>query len=85
MGCDELDAVSTRIPTLEGVLEARVIYDPGNEGPGGALLCPPHPLLAGNIDNNVAMSVARCVAGAGVPVVAFNYRGVGASFQPDPS
>jgi len=85
MRCDELDVVSTQIPTLEGVLEARVIYDPAHEGPGGALLCPPHPLLAGNLDNNVALAVARCVAGAGLPVVAFNYRGVGGSFQPDPS
>lgn len=81
---EDLNAVAVPLSTDEGTLEGRLVY--GGESPGpGVLLCPPHPLLAGNIDNNVVTGIAREVARAGLPVLLFNYRGVGGSFHPRPS
>ncbi len=45
----------------------------------GAILCPPQPHLGGDLDNNVLRALARALAGAGFPVLRFNYRSVGGS------
>ncbi len=84
MPYEDLNAVAVPLPTAEGTLEGRLVFGGEPEGVG-VLLCPPHPLLAGNIDNNVVTGIAREVARAGLPVLLFNYRGVGGSFHPRPS
>lgn len=71
------------IPCSCGQLEGRLLYgEEGQEGPG-LIICPPHPLLAGNIDNNVVKAIAETMAET-MPVLLFNYRAVGKSSHPQP-
>ena len=76
--------LAVSIPGPEGVLEGELWYTDGEPGQVGVLLCPPHPLLAGNMENNVVQAVAGRCAEAGLPVLLFNYRAVGKSFRPEP-
>lgn len=60
---------------LEGILER-----PDDGGVwGGAVVCHPHPLYAGNMHNNVVRHVAPVLAQAGLSALRFNFRGVGRS------
>lgn len=45
----------------------------------GVLICPPHPFLGGDMDNNVVQALSAALAAAGLPVLRFNYRGIGGS------
>ena len=76
--CQEL-----MIPCSGGALSGRIQYR--NEEPAecGVLLCPPHPLLAGNMDNNVITALAD-VLSVHLPVLSFNYCGVGKSYKAEP-
>ena len=49
------------------------------EGGYVAVVCHPHPLHGGTMDNKVVSTLVRCYRNLGVPVVRFNFRGVGAS------
>mgnify|MGYP001202573584 CR=1 FL=1 len=80
----DFHCLAVSIPGPEGVLEGNLWYTDGEPGQEGVLLCPPHPLLAGNMENNVVQAVAARCAGLGLPVLLFNYRGVGKSFKPEP-
>lgn len=44
-----------------------------------ALICHPHPLYGGTMDNKVVTTVARHCVAQGMHTVRFNFRGVGAS------
>lgn len=44
-----------------------------------AVLCHPHPLYGGSMDDTVLDTVARVLIGRGIAVLRFNFRGVGAS------
>ena len=46
---------------------------------GLAVVCHPHPLQGGTMDNKVVTTVARALTQRGWRVVRFNYRGVGSS------
>jgi len=45
----------------------------------GVVLCHPHPLYGGNMDNNVIMAVSGALAERGIAALRFNFRGVGSS------
>ncbi|MEE9200575.1 MAG: dienelactone hydrolase family protein [Candidatus Brocadiales bacterium] len=60
---------------LEGVLS----YKEDLRCDRKVLLCPPHPNLGGNMDNNVILALARMQAENGFVTMRFNYRGVGKS------
>ncbi|MDO9533886.1 MAG: dienelactone hydrolase family protein [Bacillota bacterium] len=45
----------------------------------GVVLCHPHPLYGGNMDNNVIMAVSRTLTDRGIAALRFNFRGVGSS------
>jgi len=71
------------IPCGCGNLEGCLLYrDAEYQGPG-VIICPPHPLLAGNMENNVVTTLAETIAPS-LPVLLFNYRGVGRSCSPRP-
>jgi uncharacterized protein len=46
---------------------------------GVAVVCHPHPLHGGTLDNKVAQTLARALVQLGYTAVRFNFRGVGAS------
>jgi len=52
------------------------------EGPGpfpAAVVCHPHPLYGGNMDNNVVYAVCQALCLRGIVGFRFNFRGVGRS------
>lgn len=46
---------------------------------GGMVVCHPHPLKGGNMDNKVAYTLAGCAAKSGLMALRFNFRGAGKS------
>ena len=46
---------------------------------GLALICHPHPLFGGTMDNKVVQTLARTFVGLGYTSLRFNFRGIGAS------
>ena len=67
-----------------GKLEA-LIETPVSEGSAGGdvsafgVVCHPHPLYGGTMDNKVVHTLARAFEERGAPAIRFNFRGVGAS------
>jgi alpha/beta superfamily hydrolase len=61
-----------------GALEV-IVEDPGGEGLCYGIVCHPHPLFGGTMDNKVVTTVARALQATGIPTLRFNFRGVGAS------
>ncbi|MGA2261061.1 MAG: alpha/beta fold hydrolase [Acidobacteriota bacterium] len=60
-------------------LEA-VLWEPRRESPrAAALMCHPHPLSGGTMNNRVIYRAAKGAAEAGLAALRFNFRGVGAS------
>lgn len=60
-------------PTLEAGL------DLGEPAAGGLVLCHPHPLYGGDMDNPVVTRAAEVARALGVSTLRFNFRGVGGS------
>ena len=60
---------------LEGVL-----HIPEGNGPfPAAIVCHPHPLYGGDMDNNVVMAVCTALVKKRIAALRFNFRGVGNS------
>jgi uncharacterized protein len=67
-----------RIAGPAGTLEA-IVEDAAVSGPNYAVICHPHPLYGGTMENKVVTTLARALHDAGVATLRFNFRGVGAS------
>ena len=52
--------------------------DAGSPLPG-VVICHPHPLFGGNMDNNVVTAISFALADQGFATIRFNFRGVGNS------
>lgn len=66
------------LPGPAGALDVR--YTPAAAGAGRvAVVCHPHPLHGGTLDNKVVTTLYRAWRDAGLAVLRFNFRGVGAS------
>jgi alpha/beta superfamily hydrolase len=65
------------IPVAHGELEA-ILKEPPSPI-AAAVVCHPHPLGGGTMNNNVVYRAAKAMGDAGVAVLRFNFRGVGAS------
>lgn len=68
-----------------GEIEA-LVETPVDPRPGDAVaparfgvVCHPHPLYGGTLDNKVVYTLARAFVELGVPSIRFNFRGVGGS------
>ena len=55
------------------------VEDTGSAGPSYAVICHPHPLMGGTMDNKVVTTIGRALRENGIPTLRFNFRGVGAS------
>jgi alpha/beta superfamily hydrolase len=62
-----------------GRLEALLWTTPVAEPPLTALVCHPHPLFGGTMHNKVVFQAAKALHQFGIPVLRFNFRGVGLS------
>ncbi len=63
-----------------GPLEALLACPEAESGkPVQAVICHPHPLYGGSMQNKVVHTLARCFTELGVRAVRFNFRGVGDS------
>ncbi|HEV7432864.1 MAG TPA: alpha/beta fold hydrolase, partial [Steroidobacteraceae bacterium] len=64
-----------------GSLEAVIEQPAPGAGPPPliAVLCHPHPLFGGTLQNKVVHTLARTLRAAGAATLRFNFRGVGAS------
>jgi len=68
------------IPGPVGDLEARIETPQGaTEFSAFGVVCHPHPLFGGTLDNKVVYTVARSFHDLGMPTIRFNFRGVGKS------
>ena len=62
-----------------GALEALLWTASKPDAPLAALVCHPHPLFNGTMHNKVVFHMARTLHRVGLPVLRFNFRGVGLS------
>lgn len=72
------------VPGPAGGLQALIETPLGPDGepppaPAFAVVCHPHPLYGGTMDNKVVYTVARALESLGAPAIRFNFRGVGSS------
>ncbi|MDA0263669.1 MAG: dienelactone hydrolase family protein [Chloroflexi bacterium] len=64
----------------EGLTFEGVVTQPDGAGPWpGVVICHPHPLHGGSMDNNVVLALALGLVEEGFVTLRFNFRGVGAS------
>jgi alpha/beta superfamily hydrolase len=62
-----------------GRLEALLWTSPVADPPLVAVVCHPHPLFGGTMHNKVVFQTAKALHRFGIPVLRFNFRGVGLS------
>jgi uncharacterized protein len=71
-----MSEITMMIPVEDFHLEAR--YEVGH-GMEAAILCHPHPLYGGDMDNNVVLALRSAMRKMGWGTLRFNFRGVGSS------
>ena len=75
---DMIAETPATLTTADGVaLQARVGAPSTPEG--GAVICHPHPLYGGDMDNPVVIRLAEVFGDLGLATLRFNFRGVGQS------
>jgi alpha/beta superfamily hydrolase len=72
-------AERVRIAGLAGAIEALIESPAAEQRAAFGVICHPHPLYGGSLDNKVVYILARAFQEAGLPTIRFNFRGVGAS------
>jgi len=64
---------------LEAILWSAAEEEASARPPLAAVVCHPHPLFGGTMHNKVVYQAAKTIHRFGLPVVRFNFRGVGLS------
>jgi alpha/beta superfamily hydrolase len=64
------------------ILEGRLAMPSHTGADPGVVLCHPHPLYGGSMNNNVIYTVSRALVEKGFAALRFNFRGVGRSEGP---
>jgi alpha/beta superfamily hydrolase len=78
--CDQgLKNFPVDIPGPAGNLEAMVDCAAAGKRSGAAVVCHPHPLYGGTMQNKVVHTLARSLSSNGLDTLRFNFRGVGNS------
>jgi len=72
-------AQAVQIQGPAGVLEALLEEPQMSAHAGFAVICHPHPLHGGSMQNKVVHTLARACQAYGIATLRFNFRGVGAS------
>jgi alpha/beta superfamily hydrolase len=67
------------LETPDGLLLDSRVALPTGQAAGRAVICHPHPLHGGTMQNKVVTTATRAAAAAGLATVRFDFRGVGAS------
>lgn len=67
------------VPGPSGVLQILVQVPPDARPDALALICHPHSLMGGSLDNKVVFTLHRAVRNLGLISIRFNFRGVGGS------
>ncbi len=65
------------VPSVAGTLQVRPLWQA--DAQQMAIICHPHPLFAGTMDNKVVTTLARFFRNQKISVITFNFRGVGTS------
>jgi alpha/beta superfamily hydrolase len=65
--------------TSEGLTLEGVFHQPASALFPAAVVCHPHPLFGGDMNNSVVVAVCQALTNAGIASLRFNYRGVGRS------
>lgn len=68
-----------RFRSHELTLEGKTYVPDTKETFAGVVVCHPHPLYGGSMDNNVVDAICAALVVKGMAALAFNFRGVGAS------
>ncbi len=66
--------ISSTAAVLEGVAHL-----PEGDPLGAVVVCHPHPLYGGDMDNHVVLALCQALADAGLLALRFNFRGTGRS------
>ncbi|SPF50883.1 Alpha/beta hydrolase family protein [Syntrophobacter sp. SbD1] len=66
------------IPVENGAISLEGLFEEGRTG-RNAILCHPHPLFGGNMDNNVIQAARKAFASLGWGTLRYNFRGAGES------
>ena len=74
-----LSSFPVSIPGPSGMLEGKVDCAASGEPRGNAVICHPHPLYGGTMQNKVVHTLAKSLAANDQTAVRFNFRGVGVS------
>lgn len=65
--------------TIEGEFPLEAIIEGAKAPKFGAVICHPHPMFKGNMEDNVVIAVKEAVVEQGGVALRFNFRGVGKS------
>jgi alpha/beta superfamily hydrolase len=79
---DGLIVETVQFPAGPHRLEGELAYPETGAPLGAAVLAGPHPLLGGNMHNNVVRGLGDGLAEKGLATLRFNYRGIGGSEGP---